>query len=230
MLDVGAIPKGVAFDAPGGATGTAYVLNTLGNSCEQVAVDVRRRSSPGRDRTVGNDPTPAAVRRGAIAFNNAFASTTRQPLVRQLPPRRQHRPAAVAHRRRRARDRLRRAATSRARTMPVRGLKNTLPLHWDGTLGDPFGGGNGSVGLAGTGGTAARSATPTATTTASSTSSQASLDGVMCDQSGACPNTAAHRPQQQDDMATFLASVSYPPARSRRIDDTLSDDSRPGRT
>jgi hypothetical protein len=34
--------------------------------------------------------------------------------------------------------------------MPIRGLENTLPLHWDGTLGDPFGGGNGAVGLAGT--------------------------------------------------------------------------------
>ena len=37
--------------------------------------------------------------------------------------------------------------------MPIRGLKNTLPLHWDGTLGDPFGGGNGAVGLGGAGGT-----------------------------------------------------------------------------
>ena len=31
-------------------------------------------------------------------------------------------------------------------TMPVRGLKNTLPLHWDGTLGDPFNGRNGETG------------------------------------------------------------------------------------
>ena len=36
-LDVGAIPRGVAFDSIG-ATGTAYVLNTLGNSVSVVTV------------------------------------------------------------------------------------------------------------------------------------------------------------------------------------------------
>ena len=53
---------------------------------------------------------------------------------------------------------------------------------------------------------------------------QGSLSGVMCDQAGPCPSTALSAADQAD-MAKFLASVSYPPARSRRIDDTLSDDS-----
>jgi hypothetical protein len=50
-----------------------------------------------------------------------------------------------------------------------------------------------------------------------------SLAGVMCDQTGPCPpggNLLSE--QEKDDMATFLERVSYPPARSRRIDDSLS--------
>ncbi len=107
--------------------------------------------------------------------------------------------------------------------MPVRGLKNTLPLHWDGTLGDPFGGPNGSVGIAGN--------NPPDCSLADGDDQdcfldlvQGSLAGVMCDQSGPCPNTALSAADQAD-MAKFLSSVSYPPARSRRIDDSLSDDS-----
>jgi hypothetical protein len=108
-------------------------------------------------------------------------------------------------------------------TMPVRGLKNTLPLHWDGTLGDPFGGPDGSVGIGGS--------NPADCSVADGDDQdcflhlvQGSLSGVMCDQAGPCPNTALTAADQAD-MAKFLASVAYPPARSRRIDDTLSDDS-----
>ena len=77
-------------------------------------------------------------------------------------------------------------------TMPIRGLKNTLPLHWDGNLGDPFGGGNGDVGVGGSGRhrLLARR-TSTATTTASADLVPASLSGVMCDQTPSC---AAGRP------------------------------------
>jgi hypothetical protein len=51
----------------------------------------------------------------------------------------------------------------------------------------------------------------------------ASLSGVMCDQSGSCPSGGNElSAQEQDDMATFLERVSYPPARSRRISDVVS--------
>jgi hypothetical protein len=51
----------------------------------------------------------------------------------------------------------------------------------------------------------------------------ASLSGVMCDQNGACPpGGTILTEQEKDDMATFLATVAYPPARSRRVDDSVS--------
>ena len=225
VLDVGAIPKGVVFDAPGSSSGTAYVLNTLGNSVSKVSVNADGTFGPVVTRNVGSDPTPAAVRNGNIAFNSAFASTTGSHSCGSCHPdgntdqllwRIGGNCSAIG-----CGD-----GDEPRSTMPVRGLKNTLPLHWDGTLGDPFGGGNGSVGLSGAGGTDCTLGDADGDHDCFVNLVAGSLSGVMCDQSGACPNTGL-TPQQQDDMARFLASVSYPPARSRRIDDTLSDDSDP---
>ena len=93
----------------------------------------------------GGDPTPLAIRNGRIAFNDAAGSTTGTFSCASCHPDGHVdqllwvigaqctfgglRPAGAAH------------------TMPVRGLKNTLPLHWDGTLGDPFDGRNGETGV-----------------------------------------------------------------------------------
>jgi hypothetical protein len=55
-----------------------------------------------------------------------------------------------------------------------------------------------------------------------------SLPGVMCDPDlvanpAGCPAGGTElSAQERDDMASFLASVSYPPARARRMDDVLS--------
>jgi DNA-binding beta-propeller fold protein YncE len=223
VLDVGAIPKGVAFDAPNSPSGTAYVLNSLGNSVSKVSVDANGVLALVATKTVGNDPTPAAVRNGAIAFNSAFASTTGSHSCGSCHPdsntdqllwRIGGNCAAIG-----CGD-----GDEPRTTMPIRGLKNTLPLHWDGTLGDPFGGGNGAVGLAGNGGTSCTLGDGDGDHDCFLNLVEGSLAGVMCDQIGTCPNTGLTA-QQQDDMATFLASVSYPPARARRVDDTLSDDS-----
>jgi hypothetical protein len=55
----------------------------------------------------------------------------------------------------------------------------------------------------------------------------ASLSGVMCDQTPSCANGPSGLPgllttQEREDMASFLARVSYPPARSRSIDDATT--------
>jgi hypothetical protein len=108
-------------------------------------------------------------------------------------------------------------------TMPIRGLANTLPLHWDGTLGDPFGGGNGQVGFGGAGGSDCALGDADGEHDCFLDLVNGSLAGVMCDQNGACPPggselTAAER----DDLARFLAVVAYPPARMRRVSDVPS--------
>ncbi len=222
--DVGSIPRGLVLRSDGGtgAPLTAYVLNTLDNSVSVVDVSDPSNISVTTTFAVGDDPTPDAIRRGRIAFNNANASSTGTFACGSCHP-----------------DgnmdqllwRIGGACTFGAcsgldearTTMPIRGLKHTLPLHWDGTLGDPFGGGNGAVGLGGSGGTDCDLGGPEGDHDCFFDLVQESLKGVMCDQSGSCPlggNELSF--QERDDMATFLASVAYPPSRARRIDDVVS--------
>ena len=224
VLDVGAIPKGVAFHSPSGATGTAYVLSTLDNSVHKIAVGSGGSLALLASLGVGRDPTPAAVRRGAIAFNSAFSSTTGNfscgschpdANVDQLLWRIGGECGAIGCP----------TGDEPRTTMPVRGLKNTLPLHWDGTLGDPFGGGNGSVGFAGDAGTSCALGDADGDHDCFLDLVNGSLSGVMCQQvpTGNCPPGGLElSAQERDDMARFLAAVSYPPARSRRVGDNLS--------
>jgi DNA-binding beta-propeller fold protein YncE len=227
VLDVGAIPKGVAFDAPGSSAGTAYVLNTLGNSVSKISVAADGALALVATRSVGTDPTPAKIRNGNIAFNNAFASTTGSHSCGSCHP--DGNTDQLLWRIGGSCEAIGCGTGDEPRTtMPVRGLRNTVPLHWDGTLGDPFGGGNGAVGLNGAGGTSCTLGDLDGDHDCFLSLVQASLTGVMCqvDVNGACPSPELTL-QQRDDMATFLASVSYPPARSRRIDDSLSDSGAP---
>ncbi len=224
QLDVGAIPRGVALrsDPDTGAPLRAYVLNTLDASVTVVDVSTPASLDPSKILAtipIGADPTPLAVRRGRIAFNDAFASTSGTFACASCHP--------DGHT-----DQLLWriggecflsgcvAGEDEARsTMPIRGLRDTVPLHWDGILGDPFGGPNGATGIGGNVGSNC-SADPH---TCFRDLVDASLSGVMCDQTGACPPGGAILSEpEKDDMATFLERVSYPPARSRRIDDSLS--------
>jgi hypothetical protein len=232
-LDLGAgadlhqqIPRGLALRSDGsGAPQTAYVLNTLENSISVVDVTNPAAPSVTAEIPIYGDQTPDAVRRGRIAFSNAFASDTGSFSCESCHPDGNT-------------DQLLWRIGGQCffggcsnddeprTTMPVRGLKNTIPLHWDGTLGDPFGGGNGAVGFGGSGGTDCVLGDADGDHDCFLDLVLGSLSGVMCDQSlpGGCP-PGGHgllSAAEQDDMATFLASVSYPPARSRRMDDALS--------
>ncbi|HEY8494703.1 MAG TPA: beta-propeller fold lactonase family protein, partial [Myxococcota bacterium] len=227
------IPKGVALRSAGnGAPQTAYVLNTLENTVS--IVDVSNPSAPVHlgKISVGNDPTPAAIRRGRIAFANAWGSSTGTFSCESCHP--------DAHT-----DQLlwriggacffgACSGDDEVRsTMPIRGLRNTLPLHWDGTLGDPFGGGNGAVGFNGNGGTDCTLGDADGDHDCFVDLVDESLAGVMCDQTGGCDTGPSGRPglltaQERDDMARFIASTVYPPPRSRRITDQLSALARGG--
>jgi DNA-binding beta-propeller fold protein YncE len=220
-LDVGAIPRGIAF-VSSGATGTAWVLNTLGNSVSKVTVGAEGALAAGPSVGVGADPTPAAIRQGRIAFESAFASDTATFSCASCHP--------DGHT-----DQLLWriggqcvsgcGADEPRSTMPVRGLRDTLPLHWDGTLGDPFGGQNG----AGSGGTDCSLGGADGDHDCFVDIVEESLAGVMCDQTGACPQGGSRLgAQERDDMASFLATISYPPARSRRPSDQLSASARQG--
>jgi YVTN family beta-propeller protein len=222
------IPKGVALRSDGlGAPQTAYVLNTLENTVSVVDVSNPNALVHVTKFGVGNDPTPDAIRRGRIAFNNAFASTSGTFSCESCHPDGNTDQllwrigGACFFGACNGEDEIR-------STMPVRGLRNTLPLHWDGSLGDPFGGINGAVGTGGS--------VPPSCDISDGDDHDCFLDlvvhslsGVMCDQSGSCPLGGNElSAQEQDDMAFFLANVSYPPARSRRMDDAVTASANQG--
>ncbi|MGB0645446.1 MAG: hypothetical protein ACPGQF_11915, partial [Akkermansiaceae bacterium] len=138
-VKVGSVPRGIALRSyEGGAPAQAWVLNAVENSISQI--NLSNPENPVVTSTIKlDDPTPAPFKRGRIAFNNASASSTKTfscaschpdghtdqllwvlktPIVSggsQIQPR---------------------------STMPLRGLRDTAPFHWDGIPGDPYGGNN----------------------------------------------------------------------------------------
>ena len=227
------MPRGVALaSSAGGAPRTAYVLNSFENTVSVIDVSNPDAIAETTQFAVGNDPTPAAVRRGRIAFNSGFASSNGSFSCGSCHPdgntdQLMWRIGAecflagcVA------------GEDEPRSTMPIRGLKNTLPLHWAGNLGDPFGGGNGDVGFGGAGGTDCSLGGADGDHDCFADLVPASLRGVMCNQTPSCASGPSGAPgmltlQERDDLAFFLAAVSYPPPRSRRIDDTLSNPAAP---
>jgi len=134
---VSSVPRGLALESgDGGVAIRAWVLNAVANKVSLVDL-----ANPARPVIVASipleDPTPAPFKKGRIVFNTAKASSSRTfacaschpdghvdqllwvldtPVVSggdQIQPR---------------------------TTMPVRGLRDTLPFHWDGIPGDPYGG------------------------------------------------------------------------------------------
>jgi DNA-binding beta-propeller fold protein YncE len=232
---LGAIPQGVVLrSGKKGVAETAYVLNTVDSTISVVDV-----SSPAAPNVlaaaipVGADPTPAAVKRGRIAFSTARASSSGTFSCESCHPNGNmdqllwvintvngpnDGPDPNGHH---AEPRL---------TMPVRGLRDTVPLHWDGTLGDPFGGMNGEIG---TGETADPNCDVNAPLSCFRALANASLSGVMCEQIGGCDIgdatdgeggalPGALTDMERDELGLFLSSVSYPPSPRRRPNEVLT--------
>jgi DNA-binding beta-propeller fold protein YncE len=220
-IDVGHGPRGIALrsDPATGAPLTAWVLNTLDNSISKLDVSDPANLVETKRVSYAGDPTPAAIKAGRIAFNDAAGSTTGTFSCASCHP--------DGHV-----DQLLWVIGAQCTfsgcdqqeprtTMPVRGLKNTLPLHWDGTLGDPFAGINGETG---TGASAPANCGDDQSCFRQLVN--ASLAGVMCTQ-GACPSNDVGQPgglsnAERDAMASYLQSIQYPPARTRRFDDQLT--------
>jgi YVTN family beta-propeller protein len=224
-VDVGAVPRGIALESgEAGKASQAWVLNAVANTVSLV--DVSDSASPKVVDTISlEDPTHPAVKRGRIAFNTASASTTgtfscaschpdghtdqllwvlKTPIVtggNQIMPR---------------------------STMPIRGLRDTAPFHWDGIPGDPYGGNN-SANIHG-------SDPPNSSIDDPASSTRNLIDGGLAatmslagdktvnDEGKAGALSAAER----DDMATFLLSVPYPPAQRRAYTNVVSGEAEQG--
>ena len=228
-VEVGNGPRGLALrsDPETGAPLTAYVLNTLDDSISTIDLSDLGQIPAPSTKVYNGDTTPLAIRNGRIAFNDAAASTTGTFSCASCHP--------DGHV-----DQLLWVIGAQCTftgcdqeeprsTMPVRGLKNTQPLHWDGSLGDPFRGINGETG-GGLGGGTGTGSPPNCSNdqTCFRQLVDASMSGVMCDQAaGGCPTNDVGQPggltaAERDAMASYLQTIQYPPPRSRRFDDQLT--------
>ena len=223
--DVDAVPRGIALESTDdGKATTAWVLNAVANSVSLV--DVSDPTSLEVTATVRlEDPTDPDVKRGRIAFNTASASTTgtyscaschpdghtdqllwvlNTPIVtggNQIMPR---------------------------STMPVRGLRDTEPYHWDGIPGDPYGGNNSA--------NIRRKVKPNSRLGAPESAARHLIDGGLANtmmmvgdstlnDEGKAGELSA---SQRDAMAKFILSVTYPPAQRRAYTNVVSTRARNG--
>lgn len=224
-IAVGAVPRGIALEnSKKGKPEIAWVYNAVANTVS--CIDLVDPSEP---KIAGfiklEDPTHPSVKLGRTWFNDADASTTgtfscaschpdghsdqllwvlKTPVVSggdQIMPR---------------------------STMPISGLRDTAPFHWDGIPGDPYGGNN-SANVHG-------SSPPNSDPHDPNSASRHLIDGGLAttmhldgdksvnDEGKIGKLSAAER----DDMAKFLLSLTYPPAQRRAFDNKLSERAETG--
>ena len=222
--NVGSVPRGVLLDGTDDDANLAWVFNAVGNSVSLI--DVTDPAAPQQLQTIElEDPTPAKIKHGRQVFNAASASTTgtfscaschpdghtdqllwvlKTPIVTggdQIMPR---------------------------STMPIRGLRETEPFHWDGIPGDPYGGNNSA--------NVHRSVEPNVEPGSAEGAVRNVVDGSLAstmsligeegqnDEGKAGLLSAA----QRDDLAAFLVSVPYPPSQKRPYTNEPTDRARKG--
>ncbi|MEM1249880.1 MAG: hypothetical protein AAGK22_26130 [Acidobacteriota bacterium] len=224
-VDVDAVPRGIALvSADDGRPAQAWVLNAVENTVSLV--DVADVANPEVVETVAlEDPTHPTIKRGRKAFETAAASTTgtfscaschpdghtdqllwvlNTPIVSggdQIQPR---------------------------TTMPVRGLRDTEPYHWDGIPGDPYGGPNAA--------NARGSVPPNSSVSDPTTSTRHLIDEGLANTMHRVGRT--HRNDEgkigrlsaadRDALAVFLLTVPYPPAQRRPYDNVASQRAQDG--
>ena len=224
-VDIGAVPEGIALESfASGKPARAWVLNAAANTVSLV--DLSDPASPRVAATVTlEDPTHPAIKRGRIAFSTASASTTgtfscaschpdghtdqllwvlKTPIVtggNQIMPR---------------------------STMPVRGLRDTAPFHWDGIPGDPYGGINSAH--------VRESVPPNSKVDQPESTTRHLIDGGLASTMSTEGDTSVNdegkggklSAKERDDMAKFLLSVPYPPAQRRAYNNVLSGEAAKG--
>lgn len=224
QTQVGAVPEGVALESSDGRARSAWVLNAASNTLS--VVDVSDPSRIVTETTIPlDDPTDPTIKRGRIAFSTASASTTgtfscaschpdghtdqllwvlNTPIVSggdQIMPR---------------------------STMPVRGLRDTSPFHWDGVPGDPYGGINSA--------SVHKGVAPNSDIDRPESSARHLIDGGLAS-TMAMPGDGFLNDEgksgrlsasERDDMAVFLLNVPYPPAQRRAYSNELSSKAAEG--
>jgi len=224
-VDVDAVPRGIALESNvEGKPSRAWVFNAVANTVSLVNLSDLIRPEAVESIPL-EDPTHPAVKRGRIVFNDADASTTgtfscaschpdghtdqllwvlETPIVtgaKQIMPR---------------------------STMPVRGLRDTEPYHWDGIPGDPYGGNNSA--------NVYKKVEPNSILGNPESSVRHLIDGSLATTMSmvgvAVENDEGKRGAltkvERDDLAIFLLNVLYPPAQRRAYTNVLSNEAQKG--
>ena len=218
-VSVGAVPRGIALNGK-----QAWVLNAVANTISVVNVEDYSEMAILQTLKL-HDPTHHAFKRGRIAFNTAKGSTTRTfscaschpdghtdqllwvlatPIVtrgNQIMPR---------------------------STMPVRGLRDTAPFHWDGIPGDPYGGINSA--------SIRRHVKPNSSVDKPESQTRHLIDGGLANTMATVGDKTKNdegkagllSKAERDDMAKFLLNITYPPAQRRAFDNELSERAQEG--
>jgi YVTN family beta-propeller protein len=224
-VDVEAVPRGIALVSDDvGRPSQAWVLNAAENTVSLV--DVADREAPKLITSIVlNDPTLPLLKQGRKAFETAKASATgtfacaschpdghtdqllwvlNTPIVTggdQIQPR---------------------------TTMPIRGLRDTEPYHWDGIPGDPYGGHN----AANTDSYVAPNSDINDPTTSTRHLIDASLANTMHFVGGTNTNDEGKlgmlSAAEREAMSVFLLNVPYPPAQRRPYDNVPSKRAQDG--
>ena len=229
-VDVEHTPRGLKLISDGeGAPAEAWVLNVVSNSVSRL--DLTSLTEPEVVSTIAlADPTPELMKQGRIAFNDADASTTgtfsceschpdnnvdqlvwildtpicNHPGCTQIPPR---------------------------LTMPVRGLRDTQPYHWDGIPGDPYGG----INVASLWEPVEPNCELDNPESCTRHLVDGSLGSTMCDVSSdsSCPENeegklGALDAETRDALAHYILNVPFPPAPNRPFDNELSASAKTG--
>ena len=236
---VEAAPRGIALvsDADGAAR-QAWVLNAVANSVSLV--DISSLANPAVVDTIALvDPTDPVVKHGRIAFNDADASSTGTFSCESCHPD-GHTDQLIWVLQTPACDTGGGSGGNAAQlaagctqvpprlTMPVRGLRDTQPYHWDGIPGDPYGGINTASVLA--------SVEPNCDVRRPETCTRQLVDGslatTMCDLTN-CPTNEEGKAglldsTTRDALAAFILNIPYPPAQTRPFDNALTPQARDG--
>jgi len=224
-VTVAGVPRGIALRCNGdGKPATAWVFSAVANTVSHV--DLADPTQPHVIETIAlDDPTHPTFKQGRLAFNSADASTTgtfacaschpdghtdqllwvlQTPIVTggdQIMPR---------------------------STMPVRGLRDTAPFHWDGIPGDPYGGHNsaciGEEAEPNCDINDPASATRHLIDAGLATTMHTIGDETVNDEGKVGRLSAAER----DAMAKFLLGVPYPPSQRRPYNNVVTDRAREG--
>jgi DNA-binding beta-propeller fold protein YncE len=221
FINVGFVPRGVALQAQDdGSPAQAWVFNAVANTVSLV--DLSELSQPVLKSTIPlDDPTSPAFKRGRIAFNNANASTTQTFACASCHPDGHtdqllwvlDTPVVAGEKQIQPRT-----------TMPLRGLRDTAPFHWDGIPGDPYGGANGA--------NAHGHAPPNVDGSSPDNAMRHVVDSAMDTTMALAGNSIGdgHRLDRNERyyMARFLLAVPYPPAQKRAYTNVLSQHAEDG--